>query len=186
MLNIGCGDGHLERAAVARGWRVLSVDPDDASVQRLRSMGIEARRGIIESLPIPSESLHLVACSEVLEHLTSDSLTAGLKEIRRVLKPGGILIGTVPYRENLVDNEVFCPNCQNVFHRWGHYQSFDEARIRAVLDEHLSVVDVRPRYFPQWRALNWKGKLVASAQRAFSLFGVYGAGAKLVFAAHKM
>jgi len=185
LLNIGCGNAFLERVALARGWKVLSVDPDRRSVELVKSTGVEARCGTIESLPVASESLHVVMCTEVFEHLTPHSLVEGLKEIRRALMPGGILIGTVPYRENLLDNEVFCPHCHQIFHRWGHHQSFDQAKIRSVLGEYFSVVSVRASYFPDWQALNWRGKLLASVQCALSLLGVYGASAKLVFAASK-
>lgn len=185
LLNIGCGDGFLERTALERGWKVLSADPDQRSVDRLQSNGIDARCGAIESLPIASESVYVVVCTEVLEHLTPQSLKEGLKQIQRVLMPGGLLVGTVPYRENLLNNEVFCPHCQRTFHRWGHHQSFDEGKLRSDLEEYFSVTSIRPSYFPEWQALNWKGKLVASAQSAVGLFGVYGANAKLVFAASK-
>lgn len=185
LLNIGCGDGFLEHSALARGWKVVSVDPDQRSVERLQSNGIDARRGTIESLPVEPETVHVVVCTEVLEHLTPPSLEEGLKQIKLVLIPGGLLVGTVPYRENLLNNEVFCPHCHQTFHRWGHHQSFDEDRLRSVLGECFSVIRIRPSYFPEWKALNWKGKLMASAQSAVALCGIYGASAKLVFAASK-
>ncbi len=126
-MNIGCGDGYLERSAQQKGWQVVSVDPDSKSVDELKANGIDARCGFIESLPVESESINVVVSTEVFEHLIPDSMEAGLKEIHRILSPGGILIGTVPYRENLADNEVFCPDCRKSFHRWGHHQSFDES-----------------------------------------------------------
>src|SRR5215471_18850268 len=90
LLNVGCGDGFLERTAAARGWKVLSVDPDEKSVERLRLMGIEARVGTIEAIPASSEGIDVVVCSEVFEHLATESLLKGLQEIRRVLVDGGI------------------------------------------------------------------------------------------------
>jgi len=171
--------------ASARGWKVLSVDPVEKSMARLVAAGIDARCGMIESLPVASNSVDVVVCTEVLEHLSPDSLADGLKEVRRVLMAGGVLIGTVPYRENMIDNEVFCPHCHQVFHRWGHHQSFDENKVRAILGEYFHVVRVRPSYFPQWDSLNWKGKLGASAQWVLSLFRVYGATARIVFIASK-
>lgn len=185
LLNVGCGNGFLEQTALASGWNVLSVDPDQKSVERLRSLGIEARCGTIESIPAPSQSVDAVVCSEVLEHLKDDSLIKGLEEIHRVLVPGGVLVGTVPYRENLLDNEVVCPHCGQVFHRWGHYQSFDQARIRSLLSGCFLVFKISPSYFPVWSALNWKGKLLASIQCGLSLFGVYGSNANLVFIGFK-
>ena len=181
LLNIGCGNGYLEARAQSRRWHVVSVDPDQKSVNRISSMGIDARCGSITSLPVPAASMDVVICTEVFEHLTQETLELGLKEIKRVLAPGGILIGTVPYRENLQDNEVFCPHCNRVFHRWGHHQSFDEAKMRAVLGQEFYLLTVRPIYFAQWTQGGWKGKLLWSARLALGLVGSYGSSANLFF-----
>lgn len=185
LLNIGCGDGYLERKAHQQNWQVISVDPDARSLEQLKSAGIDARGGTIESLPLDSGSVNVVICTEVLEHLTPASMEAGLKEISRVLVSGGMLIGTVPYRENLQENEVFCPDCKKTFHRWGHQQAFDESRVRSTLAGNFTVERVRPAYFIDWRTLNWKGMLIWLARFAFSVFGVYGANANILFIARK-
>jgi SAM-dependent methyltransferase len=112
-------------------------------------------------------------------------MTEGLKEIRRVLVPGGVLIGTVPYHENLAESEVLCPRCNEKFHRWGHQQSFDESGMRSVLREYFSVRKIRPIYFPTWNTLDWKGKLSSSARLLFSFFAVYSSRANLLFIAAK-
>jgi SAM-dependent methyltransferase len=185
LLNIGCGNGYLETAAQHRRWRVVSVDPDQKSVDRVKSLGIDARCGNIESLPLPSESFDVVMCTEVFEHLTRETLDTGLNEIKRVLVPDGVLMGTVPYRENLSDNQVFCPHCKRTFHRWGHHQSFDEAGMQSVLGRDFAVRTVKPVYFVPWALVSWKGKLLWSARFAFSVAGVYGSGANLFFTALK-
>lgn len=185
LLNVGCGSGYLEQAAKQSNWQVMSVDPDARSVDRLRAMGIDARRGMIESLPLESESIDIVISTEVFEHLKPDSMQAGLKEIQRVLSPGGFLIGTVPYRENLSDNEVFCPQCRMIFHRWGHHQSFDESRMRSVLETYFQSCQVRPVFFAPWKMLDWKGKLSVSARLAFALLGIHGGMSNILFIATK-
>jgi SAM-dependent methyltransferase len=183
LLNIGCGDGYLERTAQQRNWKVISVDPDAKSAERLRAMGLDARCGTIEALPLPEHFVDVVICTEVFEHLTPEVLDAGLDQVRRVLKPGGLLIGTVPYRENLAENEVFCPDCKKRFHRWGHEQSFDEAGITSVIGRHLEVREARPVYLPAWQATDWKGKLSLFARQAFSWIGVHSSESNLLFVA---
>jgi SAM-dependent methyltransferase len=185
LLNIGCGDGYLEQTARQRNWNVISVDPDAKSVERLKSLHIDARRGNIETLPVEAESVDVVICTEVFEHLTPEVLEAGLNQIRRVLKPGGLLIGTVPYRETLAASMVFCPDCKKTFHRWGHLQSFDEAAMKAILDRHLQVERVAPVYLPAWYAADWKGKLSMFARLAFSWVGVHSAESNLLFVAKR-
>ena len=185
LLNIGCGNGYLERAAKQRNWKVLSVDPDRQSIERLQAEGIEAHCGLIESLPIASDSVNAVICTEVFEHLKPETMETGLKEIRRVLVPGGVLIGSVPYRENLADNEVFCPDCKKRFHRWGHEQSFDEAKLQSVLSKYLSVRKVHPVYWVPWISLNWKGKALAAARKTFAFAGVHNQNSNLLFIAFR-
>src|SRR5581483_2090389 len=51
LLNIGAGDGYLERRAQALGWQVYSLDPDETAVERLAATGIDARVGYIEKMP---------------------------------------------------------------------------------------------------------------------------------------
>ena len=184
LLNIGCGNGYLELQAQSEGWKVLSVDPDQAAIHRLGARGVEARAGRIEALPVADGSVDLVVCSEVFEHLSPEVMRQGLSEIRRVLKSGGLLIGTTPYREILAHQEVFCPDCKKSFHRWGHRQSFDESAMRARLAESLNVIEVRPRYFPIW-STNWKGKAVNFTLAILAQFGSHGQASNLFFVASK-
>jgi cyclopropane fatty-acyl-phospholipid synthase-like methyltransferase len=185
LLNIGCGSGYLEQSAKQKNWQVLSVDPDEQSVDRLKTNGIDARRGTIESLPIASESVDVVVSTEVFEHLLPETMDAGLKEIQRVLVYGGVLLGTVPYRERLADNEAYCPHCKMSFHRWGHHQSFDESTMKSALEKYFSIRKVGPVFFAPWNVLEWKGKLSVSARLAFSLFGIHGSTSNLLFIASK-
>src|SRR5437879_9749369 len=133
LLNIGCGNGYLERTAQQKNWKVLSVDPDAKSIARLKSQGIDARCGMIEALPVNSDSVDIVICTEVLEHLLPGSMESGLKEIRRILVPGGILIGTVPWRENLADNQIVCPYDRKTFQPRLRHHSFHEINMRPMM-----------------------------------------------------
>jgi hypothetical protein len=42
-----------------------------------------------------------------------------------MLKSGGILVATLPWKENLDNNMAICPKCHHKFHRIGHFHSFD-------------------------------------------------------------
>jgi SAM-dependent methyltransferase len=142
VLTVGVGDGYLERALVGRGWRVSALDPDPATTTDLARLGIDARAGRIEAQPFEDGGFDAVIASEVLEHLSAEDCAAGLSEIRRVLKPGGWFLGTVPYNEDIGAQQVACPRCGEVFHRWGHLASFDERSIRLALGgfEDVSVI----------------------------------------------
>jgi SAM-dependent methyltransferase len=106
-LDLGCGPGGflpgLERLCGA----VIAADSDFES---LRS--VDARRRVLtvaESLPFAAESLDLVCAFDVIEHV--DDLCA-LREIQRVLMPGGTLALSVPAYPWLYSN-----NDRVVMHR---------------------------------------------------------------------
>ncbi len=118
VLNIGVGGGLFEQMAQTQGLIVSSLDPDAAAVQRLcDQLGIDARPGNAQAMPFNDNSFDAAVASEVLEHLDAEALAQALVEIRRVLVPGGIFLGTVPYQENLMDSTIVCPHCGLRFHR---------------------------------------------------------------------
>jgi SAM-dependent methyltransferase len=149
VLNIGVGDGWLERRCLEQGWRTHTLDPSRTAIENLADMGVTATTGYIESIPYGGETFDVVFCSEVLEHLDDDQFRSGLREVKRVLKPGGYLIGTVPFNEKLAESTVICPDCGNVFHRWGHTRSFDKRGLGSELvGAGFEVVALKTYAFP--------------------------------------
>lgn len=184
VINIGIGNGYLELLAIQRGWKVMSVDPDETAVTRLRASGVDARGGVIEELPFESDSADVVFASEVFEHLTPESLSAGLREIQRVLKTGGHLIGTVPFHENLGNNECVCPKCAHIFHRWGHQQSFTPERMRTILSHALEVEICEPRYFPAWKLMDMRSRINAALRIVLlNRIGIHRPNENIIFIA---
>lgn len=171
VLNIGIGDGHFERQAKARGWKVHSLDPDEQAVQRLVSEGIAAEVGFIERLPLGDDSLEFVVASEVLEHLSGQQREAGLAEIARVLQPGGWFLGTVPHAENLAQQEAVCPHCGEVFHRWGHQASFTLAGVREMLGQRFKVEQVQRTAFVDLFGRGLAGLVKGSARLLLAKLG---------------
>ena len=171
VLNIGIGDGHFEREALARSWRVHSLDPDEQAVARLIAAGVDAQVGIIERLPLESHSLDYVVASEVLEHLTDEQRAAGIAEIARVLRSGGYFLGTVPYNENLAEQQAVCPHCGEVFHRWGHQRSFTLDDVRKQLSNHFTVRELRKTAFVPFRGRSLLGKAKSAVRLALARAG---------------
>jgi SAM-dependent methyltransferase len=88
VLEIGCRDGGLRRYLPA-GIRYQGMDiaPEFAASDILI-------RDVSEGLPFPDASFDAVFCIEVLEHVPNPF--GALSEIRRVLRPGGVLTLSVP------------------------------------------------------------------------------------------
>ncbi|MCY7389440.1 MAG: class I SAM-dependent methyltransferase, partial [Burkholderiales bacterium] len=155
VLNIGVGRGGLESILLKKGALVSSLDPSESAIARLRKLydiGERAQVGFSQSMPFPDCKFDAVVMSEVLEHLTEEVLSSTLVEVRRVLKPQGYFLGTVPANENLLDNRAVCPDCGKSFHRWGHLQSFSVERLRDLMSANGFLVRrCETRAFPDWR-----------------------------------
>ncbi len=184
ILNIGIGDGWLEKRCKEVGWNTYTLDPSQSAIAKIKELGINGEAGYIEKNPYSDNFFDVVFCSEVLEHLSDEQINLGLLEIKRVLKDGGWLIGTVPYNENLLENQVVCPCCGKVFHRWGHLQSFESNKLSQILDPVFGVESIKIVYFPIW-SKNWKGNLTSLGKKMLSLLGIHGSEEHLFFIAKK-
>lgn len=157
VLNIGAGSGYLEALLMQKGVDAHSLDPSDLTVNRLNAeqgMAGRAKQGYCHAIPFPDDHFDFVIMTEVIEHIQHELLDTSLREVARVLKSNGSFIGTVPYKEVLRSNEVFCPNCHANFHRWGHLHSFDIQTFKDLLEcNGLRVVKLNTRAFPDFTRL---------------------------------
>jgi SAM-dependent methyltransferase len=94
VLDLGCRSGAFTRHFL-EGNEVVGLDVDRAALAKAAELGIETVVGDVEDpLPFPDGSFDAVVAGELLEHLRfPDALVA---EARRVLRPGGVLVGSVP------------------------------------------------------------------------------------------
>lgn len=190
VLNIGVGNGALESLAAIKGVDIWSLDPSGRSIDRLRqslNLGEKAQTGYSHTIPFAASHFDAVVMSEVLEHLDDAALETTLAEVHRVLRAGGLFIGTVPARENLNDSLVVCPGCGLQFHRWGHKRSFDVDRLTTLLRIRFSVTEVSERFFIDWESVGWWRKLQGLIKKLLSLLGVgtYGICRSIYFLAKK-
>jgi SAM-dependent methyltransferase len=94
VLDAGCGSGRmLEELADYGTVSGIELDPDAAAFAASRGRG-EVETGRLEELPWEPASFSLITCLDVIEHTPDDRRT--LAELRRVCKPGGFLLVTVP------------------------------------------------------------------------------------------
>jgi SAM-dependent methyltransferase len=97
-LEVGCGSGNLLFEGRLPARTIVGVDVSQTALQFCRSRRSEARfhfaRTVGEHLPFRDHSVDLVILIEVIEHLPDPALT--LRQIARVLRPGGRLVMTTP------------------------------------------------------------------------------------------
>ncbi len=94
ILDVGCGTGAnllmLSQYGDAEG-----VDVSEDALAFCRERGLEkVKLGAAEKLPYDDGTFDLVTALDVVEHLDND--LAGLREMRRVLRPGGHVVLFVP------------------------------------------------------------------------------------------
>jgi SAM-dependent methyltransferase len=94
VLDVGCRSGALTRAYL-HGNEVVGVDVDRMALDEAARLGIETRwADAEEGLPFEDETFDVVVAGELLEHVRDPAALVG--DARRVLRPGGTFVGSVP------------------------------------------------------------------------------------------
>ena len=120
VLEIGCGTGNLLllAARAVPGATLTGLDPDPAVLalagRKARRAGVTLRldRGYADRLPYPDGSVDRVLSAFMLHHLPAAQQHAALREVRRVLAPGG--------RLHLLDIDGSPPSAAGRLLRLGH------------------------------------------------------------------
>jgi dolichol-phosphate mannosyltransferase len=168
VLEIGSGEG--EFLEFCRAPRRLAVDLNP-SVERLSAIGIEAVRGDATCLfeHVDDESVDVVFCSNVLEHLyDKDQVHLLFREVRHVLRPGGRFL-------------LMQPDIRHV--RWDYYDYIDhrleftcDSFIEALGVSELSVIECHDQFLPfttksRLSAFYWAVPLYLRLPFLWRLFG---------------
>jgi ubiquinone/menaquinone biosynthesis C-methylase UbiE len=97
VLDVGSGPGALTAELVSRlgAGNVIAVDPSESFVAaaRMRHPGVEVLRAAAEHLPFLDDSFD-AALAQLVVHFMSDPV-AGLSEMKRVTRPGGVVAACV-------------------------------------------------------------------------------------------
>lgn len=135
ILDVGCGSAWVAQTFLPENKNVISFDIALTNVQKARNIFPDKKHfGIAGDsffLPIKSNSIDCVIASEIIEHVIDPKSFA--RELFRVVKPGGSLIITTPYKEVL--RYYLCIHCNKKTPVNAHIHSFDENILTGFLSE---------------------------------------------------
>ncbi len=94
LLDVGCGDGAYLALMEELGWHGEGQEVDPAAARRAKERGLTVHLGPLRELGLVESSYHAITLCHVLEHV-HDPLGL-LVECRRLLRPGGILVLSLP------------------------------------------------------------------------------------------
>jgi SAM-dependent methyltransferase len=135
ILDAGCGSGR-NMVELARHGVVTGVELSQTSVDLARARGAgEVIAGSVLEMPFPDQSFDLAVTLDVIEHLEDD--LGALRELRRLVAPGGSLLVTVPAYQWLWSGH------DEINH---HHRRYTRRSLRAVAQQ-AGWQEVRTSYF---------------------------------------
>ena len=150
LLDVGAGSGHLLEAAARAGWAPHAVETGRRQRQRLAERGFPVHAHLLGPSRLDDGAFDVVVLQEVIEHMRDPALE--LREVARILRPGGLLYVTCPNFASL-SLRVLGPRWRVVEYP-EHLNYFTPSALRRLTARHglhevavattgLSVADVR-------------------------------------------
>jgi 2-polyprenyl-3-methyl-5-hydroxy-6-metoxy-1,4-benzoquinol methylase len=178
LVEVGCMHGDFVEQAAEVGYRAQGLDLSDTAVAEAerRRPGL-VRRGTLDEAT-PDASLDVVAAFNVIEHM--DAPQRFLDHVRRVLRPGGVLVLETPAQESLYHHVLVLrghllprrPRLEIGMHPGTHIYKFGHEAWRRILKARgFSVLEVRAKSTPL-RELLAKNERAGLTTRA----GIVGLG----------
>ncbi len=109
VFDLGAGHGVTSYALAKHGWKVTALEPDPSEEvgygaieawRRQTGLPVEIVKDPQPPFPVPDSSMDAVIARQVLHHVPD--LGACLRELWRILKPGGVILTT---RDHVADDE---------------------------------------------------------------------------------
>jgi len=132
ILDVGCGSGWVAKEFLPKGKQVYSLDISVTNPSIVRKLyPNEKHFGVAADsfyLPFSNDSFDCVIASEIIEHVFDPA--GFIKELFRVVKKGGDLIITTPYKEKII--YYLCIHCNQKTPANAHIHSFDEMKLESL------------------------------------------------------
>jgi len=178
VLDVACGEGYGSALLAARATRVIGADIAPSAVEHARARyaavaNLEFRQADCASLPFADASFDAVVSFETIEHITAQE--PFLDEVRRVLRPDGLLILSCPNKTEYTDRR----GVTNEFHVRELYRA-ELAALIASRFAHALWYGQRPSFY----SVVWPEHAAAQRAPLGEIFEVSEASATAVSPGH--
>lgn len=130
ILDVGCGSGWVAKTFLSKNFNIISLDISKTNpLTALKLYPSSKHSGLVADsfhLPFATNSMDCIVASEIIEHVADPK--EFVSELFRVIKQGGSLLITTPYKE--VIQYSLCIHCNKKTPLHAHLHSFDEVILK--------------------------------------------------------
>lgn len=131
ILDIGCGTGKMLEELKQSGWEAEGIDKSVLAQKECLKRGLKIKLAdAAERLPFKNNSFRIVLALDFLEHIQDDQKV--VREIKRVLKPNGIILVSVPAYPKLYTYWDKMLGHQRRYSSHGLKQLFSQADLKVI------------------------------------------------------
>ena len=171
ILDVGCATGIFLNGMEKRGWEGKGIEPNQSAAEYAKQrFGLDVFCGYLFDANLPDDYFDVITIWDVLEHVPDPGQL--MCEIYRLLKPGGVVIATLPngkawerfiFKEYWVGWEIprhyrtYTPTTITNFLK---EQSFNDIRIFSFIGRHGAFMISVQFWLNTWQAAKWKKTLI--------------------------
>ena len=143
-LDVGCGTALITRCLPPG---TVGIDLNPRNIQKARHYAAMARFIHCDAegtIPLRDQSLDVAVCTETLEHLLYPD--QALKEVNRILKPKGVLLGSVPGRSPIWKLR-WTSRSSNSFNEEPYHKHYRREEVEMLLSQYFTIQKLYSKYF---------------------------------------